>query len=125
MRGIRDRAEHIEPSSQGAHDEIRLYKGIATRVVGPDLELAGSFLGTRRHEDAVQVPQFVQQFVSVRWRECTRSRVGDDSVGGTDIVRIGRSFSRDDTIDGDLAGLVHTELGSFDEVREVRLEEWL
>ncbi len=40
-------------------------------------------------------------------------------------MRIGRSFSRDDTIDGDLAGLVHTELGSFDEVREVRLEERL
>jgi hypothetical protein len=64
MQGVGDRVEDVEPPSQGAHNEIRFDKCMAAGVVGPDLELARSPLGPCCYEDAMEVSQLVQKFVT-------------------------------------------------------------
>ena len=50
-------------------------------------------------------------------------RVGDDAPGAQDVVRVLGTLLRHRAAEHDGGGLLDGELGPFDEVREVRLEE--
>lgn len=123
VEGIGDGRECVEPAQEGPFEQVGLDELVGAEVVVDVLEQAGSHVGSRGHDDAVDVTQLLEELFAGPRSVRAHHRIDGDAVGGLYIGDVCGPRRSDFAVDGDADGLLHIELGSLDEVREEGLEE--
>lgn len=77
------------------------------------------------HQHGVVRAEYLQELIAAAGRHAEGLGVGDQAVGGHNVVGVRGSYKRDLSVDRDSSGFVDTDLRALDEVREVGLEERL
>jgi len=112
-----------EPFNEGPLNERRRHEDVGPGLVGLLLALARALVGASGHHQAMASFEQGEQLAGGRRDRAAQLRIGDGLERAEHIVRVLGTIRRDVTGHDDGLGLVDRELGAFDEVGEVRLEE--